>query len=245
MEEILQSIMEVLNATLQCGGVVLTTLILLIVYFALMTFALPRVLRVRYCCNQDLGRGVKRFVFEGGRGVLCEPHPAYRKYVPLYTVICREGYKLLQLKLDATVRTIAYKVVMFNNGDKVIDALSVKESLTEQKLSKQVLLHEETSYVALIVESVNGMPVKNHTYRYFRLLDLLLYVCACAATSFAMFATLCWAGNSVAAYLRVSQFMGKASVYFWPSVLIGALIGLVVFLHAKKKGIGVKIYDNK
>ena len=222
-------------------------LLLLILYITLLADIFPRLfLRTRYATEKNLGRGLKKYTYPTGRAVLYEPHPSVRKYLNKYLLFTKDGYKYLKCCFDSAVFEIKYKVVMLNNKNKVIDALSVTENMSHLKSTANIQLHQDTSYVAIIVENVNG--AKNRVLcAYNRLWDLALYFLSVSATSIALM----FAAASLIEEIVFSNF-GQTVVnrvgseaFFLFGIIIGVVSVLIFLMTAAGKGIRVVLNEKK
>ena len=221
--------------------------LLLILYVTLLADIFPRLfLRIRYAVKDNLGRGLKKYVFPGGRGVLYEPHPSVRKYLNKYLLFVKDGYKYLKCCFDSGVTEISYKVVMLDNKDKAIEAISVTEDVKYIKSTANIRLHADTSYVAIVVSRVNGMA-NGKMFAYNRVLDLALYFFSVAITSIiAMFAAASMVQELV--YASFGTFLDNklgAEAFFLFGAVIGFVSLLIYFMGAVRKGIGVVLNEKR
>ena len=144
------------------ASISLQFIVSLTLYIALMKYVFPRcIMRVRYSLSDKLGRGIKKCVYPSGRGVVYEPHPSVRKYVPRYALLTNDGYKCIKCQLDRNVKSLKYSVVMFNRKNRVIDVINVSETVGRAGESQFVMLHQQTSYVAFSLNEVNDSRVES------------------------------------------------------------------------------------
>ena len=113
------------------------------------------VMKIGYSVSDKLGRGLKKIVYPDGRAVVYEPHPAVRKYVNKYLLFTMDGYKYLQSKVGAGVKSYTASIVVFDNRNRVIDNFDISE-VVGSSLTHPVRLHHKTSHVAYVLTSVNG-----------------------------------------------------------------------------------------
>lgn len=221
--------------------------LLVVAYTLLISDVLPRCfLRVRYAYASSLGRGLKKYVYPNGRGVLYEPHPSMRKYINKYLLFVSDGYKYLKCSFDGGVNNIRYSVVMINNRDKVIDVLCVEE---EPKLigeSDMLLLHPDTSYVALVLDSVNGCE-NERVFSYVRTWGVILYFFSVSLMSIlAMFTFKTVAEKIVKESFGIVLTNSSSPLYFIPfALIVGGLAVTVFLLSAARKGIMVISSEGK
>ena len=220
----------------------LSILVLLevIVYLNVSARLLPRILKIRYSVKTSRGRGLKKYVYPSGRGVSYEPAPTIRKYINRYLLFTDNGYKYLKCRLDEAVRDIEYTVVMFNAENKVIDLIDVKSKDITGGALAPVMIHGDTSYVEILLVSVNGKRLENEETTYYRLIDLLIYTLSSAVLGFI---EILFAYNIVNLYFSWWQkgrtWADISSAYFiFPALVIGIICGAMAFLNARAKKIG-------
>ncbi len=156
-------------------------------YVFIIKNVLPRfVIKRRYFCDENLGRGLKKYKSENGRAVVYEPHPSIRKYIKQYALISDGGYKYLECSLDSGVNHIVYNVVMLDRNDKILDVIEVMEFTAKRQLSQMVYLHPDTSYIALTVSAANGERIPSGDISYYRRKDVILFGAAVALLTFAL-----------------------------------------------------------
>lgn len=214
--------------------------IIITVFACLVGCVIPRCfLKTRYSYKEGLGRGLKKYTFPEGRGVLYEPHPSIRKYIPKYLLFTAEGYKYLKISFDAGVELISYTAVMLNNKDRVLGVLDIDE-VPKNREGSCVLLHPDTSYVSLFLRSVDGKNTDS-AVAYRRPIDYALYFLAvsvcCFITAFAL-------GEIVNGIVyRLTEAVLPILDYPMVTVtfsLIGGGVGTVLsYLHSEKKGVRV------
>lgn len=237
----MQLILDIITAiAFFCGSIVL--------YVFLMKRVLPMsVLRIRHDLYQDPGRGLARYTFEGGRAVLCEPRPHLRKYIPQYLLLVKEGYKHLICRIDESVHRLTYSVVMFNNRDRILDILDIEETTNGGSETAPLLLHGETSYIALLPTSFNGklLPTEKRFYRT-PLQYLLFFVIVGVATQILALLLSTFATDILLSIANYDPELTR----FYPSFrlasfVMGVLSVLLVIRSSFKKGIGIALHGKK
>ena len=222
-------------------------LFLVVLYIALLADIFPRLfLKLRCAVKENLGRGLKKYVFPTGRAVLYEPHPTVRKYLNKYLLFTNDGYKYLRCSFDFCVSKITYTVIMLDNKDKVIDVLSVTEDMRHVRASANVRLHSSTSYVAIVVNRVNG-AVNDGLSVYNKLRDIVFYfISVVLATSAAMF--------GVAKILpkvadtpfgTITENGMGVGIFFVFGAVIGVVCVFFYLMGASRKGIKVIVNEQK
>lgn len=135
-------------------------IVLISIYAITVGTLLPRLLlKTKYIPGAPTDRGLRKYVFPEGRGVVYEPHPSIRKYVKLYVLFVKDGAKYIRCKLADSVSFFGYAVAVFDNQNRVIDVVKVNDTVFSDGTSKSVRLPKETSYVGFILYSVNGKRI--------------------------------------------------------------------------------------
>ena len=221
----------------------LVLFIVSLVYFVIVIKTLiPKIfLRPGYSLDKLLGRGYKKYKYPTGRAVVYEPHPSVRKYINKYALFVNDGYKYLKFSLDKGVKSLICEVVMVNNKDKIIDVLSIDTTVGGDTESKEILLHPDTSYVAVSLRSVNGFEIKKSTYCYYSAAQLFGYF---ALVAIALFIEMLIAAETLGAFLsfvlnRTILLTSAVALYFLLSIVGGMLAAALVAVFGAAKGIGV------
>ena len=226
----------------------LLIIVSLVAFAALLRFVVPTfVLKVRHSVDKSLGRGLKTYKYPTGRAVLYEPHPSLRKYVNEYLLFVNDGYKYFKCTVDNAVKRLDLEIIMLNNKNEVVDVLRASSVIDASSTSPDILLHPDTSYVALNVERVNGAEVKRLTRSYYTLLQIGIY--------FSIVFTLALLELNAVSALTVGIFkiilgiksvsVSTALAYFTSSFMIAALATLIVVSRGYKKGIEVVLNGKK
>ncbi|MBE7084806.1 MAG: hypothetical protein E7368_01975 [Clostridiales bacterium] len=119
---------------------------------------LPRMyLKSRYKLIKSEDRGIKKIMEKNGQTLVLEPAVKWRKYIKQYILSERGGKKQLMCKINDEIEYLSYDIALFNNRDKVFDVITIKERIDKEGFTKTVDLPEETSYVALHVNAVDGV----------------------------------------------------------------------------------------
>ena len=226
----------------------LLIIVSLVAFAALLRFVVPTfVLKVRHSVDKSLGRGLKTYKYPTGRAVLYEPHPSLRKYVNEYLLFVNDGYKYFKCTVDNAVKRLDLEIIMLNNKNEVVDVLRASSLIDASSTSPDILLHPDTSYVALNVEMVNGAEVKRLTRSYYTLLQIGIY--------FSIVFTLAQLELNAVSALTVGIFkiilgiksvtVSTALAYFTSSFMIAALATFIVVSRGYKKGIEVVLNGKK
>ncbi len=223
--------------------VLLFTLIV-VAYLILMRGVLPkRVLKSYSLDADDLGRGIRKMKTETERAIVYEPHPSIRKYLHQYALYTDMGYKKLICNVDTTVRELAYVVQMFDNCNRRIDVLQIEDIPDKYGRTSEIVLHPETSYVALSLKSINGAYLTRAAERYYRVVDLLKYALFAFIGNFITFISItvllgimmnALDGPSLPSTLSVWSFVS-------PSVIIAVACTLLNVWQGGREGIKVTL----
>ena len=208
-------------------------------YFILMASVLPKILKVHSAIRESSDRGLKKYIYPEGRGIVYEPHPVIRKYINRYALFTKDGYKLLKCKLDISVERLSYSVVMFDRRNRVIDVISVSEKYISNEETKSVTLHPRTSYIALVLESVNDECIDSRQIMCCKLWRLPIFMASVGTVSFLMMTIIVkvisqydkwWLKIGLLNGLSVSDFM-------FPVCCLGIIAGIWAFLGIRAKGV--------
>lgn len=203
-------------------------------YVFLLTRTIPQfTLKHKKVGDATKDRGLKKYVFDGGRAVVYEPEVVYRDYVSQYMLFSKDSNKYIRCNINAKIRHIKYDVVAYDNSNKIIDIIGVDERLDKQKYTTSVLLPPETSYVSLILRRADDMFVSNEVKVKYTWQSLL--VCAAliviSTIAFGLIVNHCF--KDLWQYL-IFDGLSKGKVFF-KSGLIGAIVAaLVIRIYTKK-----------
>lgn len=237
-----------MNAVFEPIALVVMLFAAITIYAVIMKNLFPTLfLKVRYSVGGDFGRGLKRFKSQNGRAVLYEPGPSIRKYIHSYALYTNGGYKYLRCKLDERIRTVSYAVVMYNNKNRVIDSIEISERIGDTPSTKDLLLHQNTSYVALILRSVNEQEITSRKYMHYRVFDLVLYYVFVSLFSFGFILLGAFFINALVEMLFSSKTMLLDDIlhYVLGSLFVGFVCTWLFVLNGKKNGIVVRFNGRK
>lgn len=100
-------------------------------------------------------RGLKKYTFPNGRGILYEPDIKYRDFLKRYIIFEYNGKKYIKCKLSEKVVSLRYEVAVYNNKDRLIKVIELSENVPNKCETKNVELPKDTSYVSVILKRVN------------------------------------------------------------------------------------------
>ena len=142
---------------------------------------LPKVfLRPGKANAEPQSRGIKKYTYNNGRAVVCEPPLKVRKYLHQYILSENSGDKFIKCKLDARVTSVSYTVIPIDANEKILDIIDVEEMITDLGYTKAVILPSKTSYVNLILKEVNGIMIEDRDKVIFSKASVFSYI-ACSA----------------------------------------------------------------
>lgn len=102
-------------------------------------------------------RGVARVRFPEGRGVVYEPDPRVRRYVPRYALFTQNGNKYIRLRVNRRTAYIRYDVAVFDSRGRLLDLLEVSERIASEGVTRAVRLPASTAYACVIPRRVDGV----------------------------------------------------------------------------------------
>ncbi len=230
-----------MNELIQTILSAVTILVTVVVYAFLIKVVLPRFLvKRKFSYDGHLGRGLKKYKSENGRAIVYEPHPSVRKYIKQYALVSDGGLKYLECNVDEGVNRIIYNVVMLDRKDKVLDVIEVEEVTAKRSLTQSVYLHPDTSYIALIVTSVNKEKLPNSDISYYTKKDIAVFGLMTAYLTLIASLIVCGTAHNIIHSLG----MTAASGFFLPSLLAAIIAGvlsvLILIMTCNDKNVRVK-----
>ncbi len=139
-------------------GCALAAVFSVVIYILLVAKILPQLCVRLATPKKKLGdRGVRRYSFPEGRGIVYEPDIKIRKYVKQYVLVSHNGDKYIKCMINPKARFLKYDVVVYGPDDELIDVISVSETVLDDGYTKAIPLPLETSYVNIVLRAVDGM----------------------------------------------------------------------------------------
>ena len=183
-------------------------------------------------------RGVRRVRFPEGRGIVCEPHPSVRRYVPRYALFTRDGQKYIRLSVHEKTAYIRCDVVLFNNRGRLIEVLEISERLTSEGTTRPVRLPDRTAYACVIPRQVDGEYTGREVAVGYSLPGALTMAALTVVTTVVVGAFL----HGELTYL-MTEMTGKDPASLVGTLLVSALLGilcaawmlLMYYLHTVRK----------
>ncbi len=141
-------------------------------------------LKTRHILTAPTDRGLKKIVEKNGQSMVFEPALKWRKYIRQYVLAERYGKKELMCKLAPDVSYIYYDIVIFNNRNEVCEVLRVKDLIERGGYTKIVELPQETSYVSLVINEVDGITFPDSTVKKVKAGKIAKFLAACSLVVF-------------------------------------------------------------
>ena len=207
------------------------------IYAFLVGSALPSLILRFKCPVTD--RGLNKYTYPSGRGILYEPHPTLRGYVSSYILFADDGIKYMRCKVTDRVDRIGYSVAVFDRRDRIIDVLRITDVIGPAGCTKRVALPKETSYVTLMLDSVNGKSVTVGSTLTVDKTRGVIFACAVAlstvAEGFFLRAMILGATRAFGIGLSIN-----GAVIFIAAIAISAIGLCAMFLKKRKGGLKIK-----
>lgn len=106
-------------------------------------------------------RGVKKYVFPEGRGVVYQPGLASRRYMKKYMLFCYEGRKYIRCMFDPNVSSAYSEILVYDTQNNIIKTVDLFTPVGDTTYSEAILLPDQTSHVTVTVLQVNGNNVES------------------------------------------------------------------------------------
>lgn len=213
----------------------------ILMYGLLTAYVLPRTfLKTEFASVSSRDRGLKNIKETVGRSIVYQPSKKNRKYIPQYVISDRKGKKVLVCKTAPNVRFIDYDVVMFNGINKAFNVINSKE-LIERGFTERLELDENTAYVSLIINKVNGERFKTKVVKPIPGGRIALYAASCGLlTIVEVFLMKLCCSYGFGGVFREGFMLSLSGTLFTASVaavaaLINVAIILIVVLRGNRK----------
>ena len=212
----------------------------IMLYVFLVTSVLPRIfLSPLNSKGETADRGVKKYRFPEGRAVLYEPELKYRRYINKYLLYEYDGIKYVKFKLGETVRTVECEIAVYDNGGRLVKAMTVFLNTNKTRESHAVELPCEASYVRVVVRGANGMEVSSEAVAQFSFVRWAVFAGITTALTvivgYFLRILLVFLGEQLFDYAEYASDYGFGFA-FMTSLVAGILISvLAAKLYCKKK----------
>lgn len=214
-------------------------------YIALVSKILPLFLLKAQYQVQDMGdRGLKKYVFDGGRAITFKPFGEAGKYIKQYILSENGGDKYIKCRFDERILSIKYDVVALDSCDREISTIQVSVPAVLSGEASAVVLPENTSYVCLVVKEVNRFVVPDSPKMHYPLWKVITF--ASVTVVLTVIEYLIIRSSAFSVIETVLPFLksvptGLPLVQILLSAVLGiALAGIILVLRCEKD---VKIFD--
>lgn len=165
--------------------------VLIIICCVLYVFFVSKILPALFLSpkNKNISatdRGIKKYVFHGGRAIVYTPDVKTKKYINQYILSDNNGERFLKCKFDNRIVTALYEVIVFDSSDKVIDTIRVYDTPDCREIARAVPLPITAAYVKLSVVEVNHKNVSVQTGSSISLMSYLSYIVLTIAATIAI-----------------------------------------------------------
>lgn len=132
------------------------------VYISLTGFFIPKnFFKAGYDFSFSNDRGLKNYKESGGRSIVYESKPEYRKYVSQYILSDRNNKKVIVCKLNKSISRLDYDIVVFGSDNKVFKVINTRENIETQGYTQAVELPPETAYISLVINFADNIRIDN------------------------------------------------------------------------------------
>ncbi len=212
-------------------------------YVALVSKILPLLLLKAKYKVQNMGdRGLKKYVFEGGRAITFKPCGQTGKYIEQYILSVNDGDKYIKCKFDKRILSIKYDVIAFDSNDKEIDTIQISVPKVSSGTAAAAILPENTAYVCIVVKEVNWFVIPGGPKMHFPLWRVITFAGVTTVLTVVEYLTLRSSAFSVIEAILpfAKPMVGLPLMQILFSVVAGiALAGIILVLHREKD---VKIF---
>ena len=111
-------------------------------------------------------RGLKKYVFPDGRGVVYEPAVKYRGFLKKYLLFEYKGKKYIKCHLSDDVDSLRYEAALYDNQDRLIKVIEIAENITKRCETKSTPIPKEASYACVVLKKVNETEVFDSLKRF-------------------------------------------------------------------------------
>lgn len=153
-----------LENILSFAGYALIVVLSIVLYVYLISKALPDICVRWQNPKKKLGdRGLRKYKFPEGRGVVYEPEVRIRRFIKQYALIYYNGNKYLKCFINKKIRFMKYDIMVYGPASELLDIISVTERITDESFSKAVALPKDTSYVNVVLRVADNMYKSGET----------------------------------------------------------------------------------
>lgn len=156
----------------------------LALFIVAVCYVLPNLfLKPNYAIKRIRDRGVRKIDELNGRStIIYEPDVRFNNIIKQYILSDRGPTKILLCKMCYGIRFVDFDVVVFNQDNKVIKSINVKELIPKSGITSECELPDDTAYVTLLVNKANEkeyfnkitMPIPTKKIGLFSLITSIL-----------------------------------------------------------------------
>ena len=227
------------NAIFECLFAVVSLIVFALIYVFATAKAMPHFfLTPSYKKHIPKDRGIGKYHFPEGEGIVFEADPAYQKYLKKFVIFSYNNRKYIKCNTSEEIVSIRYEIVAFNSRGKRIALIEVAENLKQHGVTQAVLLPDNTAYASVVLKTVNEQEHFT-TLRRPSILKISVFTLCTIGLTIAMGLLVRTAVLSIFSLLEM-----QSQIDVWISVLsatlIGALIAFLCVLTCKKQIFGEK-----
>ena len=144
------------DAIINCLFAVVSLIAFYVLYIFAIAEFMPRfLLSPSYQKHVPTDKGVGKYKFPEGRGVVCVPDEKYKSYLKEYALFLYKNKKYIKCRLSDETVSIRYEVAVYNYKNRLIRVIDLAENIEVKGESKTVRLPDNTAYVSVILKAVN------------------------------------------------------------------------------------------
>lgn len=205
-------------------------------YALLIVTVYPR-LCVKWSASGRGDRGIKKYVFEGGRSVVFEPELKIRKYIKQYALSCLDDDKYIKCRIGDKVKYISFDVLAYDNRDSLIDIIEISERVATAGYTRSVLLPVQTSYVSVILRYADKNYSDSSRVIGYDKKGLLTYAVLTFVTTVIQSVLMLGLADKIwDCFFKPQTFVDGASIVI-RSVVIGALASVLILLAYYRRSV--------
>jgi len=142
----------------------------------IIVFPLAKIfLKSKYTIKSSSDRGLRKFRDANGVGIVFVPALTIRKYINEYILYEKGNRSFLYAKIRDDIKYIDFDIVSFDNENKIIKVLTVKEIIEKAGKTGIINLPEGTSYVTLVLNQVDNEKIENGQESKIEMKKLILF----------------------------------------------------------------------
>ena len=229
-------------------GVAIILAASMILFVTLTGRVLPHLLlRPEYRAESVPDRGLKKYIFEGGRAIVYRPGEQSAEYIKQYILSSHNGEKYLKYKVDDCVKSVELDVAVFDAADRMIDVIAVQSKIRDTHISEGVLLPYETAYVQIIVRAVNAKRLAIRDKAVFSPISVAAFALAVSLCTLLESKLIGRIAVSVAAMIAPESSAAADTsnpMGFIIPIAIGLVLGFLIFLLHMTKETEVGSFDD-